>query len=53
MTKKELVELLANMPDDARIMVWYNGCISNIFEIEHLIILDKEQKESLIKIKGK
>lgn len=52
MTKKELIQLLANMPDDAQIMVWHNGTIYNIFEIEFRLILKDGRKDSLIKIKG-
>ena len=53
MTKKELVEILANMPDDARIFVWQNGTIHDVYEIEHLIKINEVTKENIIKIKGK
>lgn len=52
MTKKELIELLANMPDDAQVMVFHNGCIYDICEIEHHIKLNNGSTDNLIKLKG-
>ena len=53
MTKEALIDLLTNMPNDAQIMVWHNGCIYDIYEIEYHIKLDDGSRKDLIKLKGK
>ena len=52
MTKKEFIELLANMPDDARVMIFHNGSTYDIYEIEHHIKLNNGSTDNFIKLKG-